>query len=82
MPAKKAAKKAAKEAATKPSAKKTAKKAAKKAAAPKAGTPPAPAKPGPSIEVAAYLNYRSRIEKGLPGDPVGDWLAAEKSPDV
>ena len=61
---------------------KAAKKAAKKAAAPKAEKPPAPGKAGHSVEVAAYLNYRSRIEKGLPGDPIGDWLAAEKSPDV
>lgn len=81
MPAKKAAKKAAKEAAEKPPVKKTAKKTAKKAGAPKASTPPA-RKAGHSVEVAAYLNYRSRVEKGLHGDPVGDWLAAEKSPDV
>ncbi|MCX8496974.1 MAG: hypothetical protein ORN51_12405 [Akkermansiaceae bacterium] len=35
----------------------------------------------PSIEViarAAYLNYRRRIEKGLPGDPRSDWLEAER----
>lgn len=81
MPAKKAAKKAAKEAAEKPPAKKTAKKAAKKAAAPKASKAPAK-KAGHSVEVAAYLNYRSRVEKGLPGDHIGDWLAAEKTPDV
>jgi hypothetical protein len=74
MPAKKAAKKAAKEAAPKTPA--------KKAVAPKAEKPPAAGKAGHSVEVAAYLNYRSRIEKGQPGDPVGDWLAAEKSPDV
>jgi hypothetical protein len=82
MPAKKAAKKAAKEAAVKPPAKKTAKKAAKKAASPKATKAPANGKAGHSVEVAAYLNYRSRVEKGLPGDHIGDWLAAEKSPDV
>jgi hypothetical protein len=82
MPAKKAAKKAAKEAAPKTPAKKAAKKTAKKAAAAKAEKPPAAGKAAHSVEVAAYLNYRSRIEKGLPGDPVGDWLAAEKSPDV
>lgn len=32
--------------------------------------------------VAAYLNYRSRVERDLPGDHIGDWLAAEKTPDV
>ena len=82
MPAKKAAKTAAKEAAVKPPAKKTAKKAAKKAASPKATKPTATGNAGHSVEVAAYLNYRSRVEKGLPGDHIGDWLAAEKTPDV
>jgi hypothetical protein len=86
MPAKKAAKKAAKESAEKIPAKKAAKKAVKKtaakAAAPKSAPPPATGKSGHSVEVAAYLNYRSRIEKGLPGDHIGDWLAAEKMPDV
>jgi hypothetical protein len=82
MPAKKAAKKAAKEAAVKSPAKKAARKAAAKAAAPKAAKPPSTGKAGHSVEVAAYLNYRSRLEKGLPGDQIGDWLAAEKSPDV
>jgi hypothetical protein len=81
MPAKKAAKKAAKEAAEKPPAKKSAKKAAKKAASPKASKSSA-AGAGHSVEVAAYLNYRSRVERGLPGDHIGDWLAAEKTPDV
>jgi hypothetical protein len=27
----------------------------------------------------AYLNYLERIERGLPGDEQGDWLAAEQS---
>ena len=27
---------------------------------------------------AAYLNYRRRVEQGLPGDPHGDWLEAER----
>ncbi len=27
---------------------------------------------------AAYLNYRRRVEQGLPGDSQGDWLAAEQ----
>ncbi len=86
MPAKKAAKKAATEAAAKIPAKKAAKKAAKKtatkAAAAKSAKPPATGKTGHSVELAAYLNYRSRLEKGLPGDHIGDWLAAEKMPDV
>ncbi len=82
MPAKKAAKKAATEAAAKPPAKKAAKKAATKAAAPKAEKLPGAGKAGHSVEVAAYLNYRARIEKGLPGDHFDDWIAAEKSPDV
>lgn len=73
MPAKKAAKNVAKKAAAKTPAKKAAKKASAAKPAKKSAT---------NIEVAAYLNYRSRIEKGLPGDHIGDWLAAEKSPDV
>lgn len=28
---------------------------------------------------AAYLNYRRRVEQGLPGDSHGDWLEAERS---
>jgi hypothetical protein len=90
MAAKKTAKKtgvtAPKETAA-PAAKKAAKKAvakkapAKKAAA-KAATPAAaksPAKPTPdAIARAAYLNYRRRVEQGLPGDSESDWLAAEK----
>jgi hypothetical protein len=38
-------------------------------------------KPAPSREAvahAAYLNYRRRVEKGLPGDSHGDWLEAER----
>ena len=27
----------------------------------------------------AYLNYLKRVERGLPGDGQGDWLAAEQS---
>jgi hypothetical protein len=68
--AKKAAKKAA------------AKKAAAKKAAPKSGKPAAAkpaAQPSPdSIARAAYLNYRRRVEQGLPGDSHGDWLEAER----
>lgn len=75
-PAVKAAKKAA--------AKKTPKKvAAKKAIAKKAVTTAPVAqtatKPTPdAIARAAYLNYRKRIEQGLPGDSNDDWLAAER----
>lgn len=35
----------------------------------------------PSIDElarAAYLNYRRRVELGLPGDSHGDWLEAER----
>jgi len=74
-------------------AKKTAKKtptalkpAAKKAVvkhlpAQKATTrkPATPAKPSLDlIARAAYLNYRRRVENGLPGDSHGDWLEAER----
>lgn len=82
------------EATPKPAAKKAAKKAAVKKADPapaavKASAPAAakkaPAKKAaaakPSLDVvarAAYLNYRNRVEKGLPGDSHGDWLEAER----
>jgi hypothetical protein len=67
-------------------AKKAAKKApAKKAAAKKAAADSAPAakkvaaKPSlDAIARAAYLNYRRRVEQGLPGDSHGDWLEAER----
>jgi hypothetical protein len=80
-------------AAPKPAAKKAAKKAAVKKAAPAASTVKAPvpaaAKKAPakkaaakpsldSVARAAYLNYRNRVEKGLPGDSHGDWLEAER----
>ena len=68
--AKVAKKAAAKEAAlaSTPAAKKAA-PAAKKAAA----------KPSlDEIARAAYLNYRRRVEQGLPGDSHGDWLEAER----
>lgn len=35
----------------------------------------------PSLDTVArgaYLNYRNRVEKGLPGDSQGDWLEAER----
>ena len=71
---------------------KTAKKAATKEApaadaapAPaQKATPAAPAKKAaakPSLDAvarAAYLNYRRRVELGLPGDSHGDWLEAER----
>lgn len=83
MPAKKAAKKAATPAPAKKSAKKAAtpakkapaKKAAKKASGKVADAPPV------DVKTAAYLNYRNRLAKGEHGDPLGDWLAAEKSCD-
>ncbi len=82
MPAKKTTKKvAAKKAAEKAA---PAKKAAvKKAAAKKVAAKKAPAKKAaPSIEAvanAAYLNYRRRVEQGLPGCHDSDWLEAERS---
>lgn len=30
------------------------------------------------IAHAAYLNFLKRKERGLPGDPAGDWLDAER----
>jgi hypothetical protein len=32
-----------------------------------------------SVAKAAYLNYRRRVEKGLPGCHDSDWLEAERS---
>jgi hypothetical protein len=82
------------EAKPKPAAKKAAapakKAAAKKTAAPATKTAESTAKPAPSakkapakpsldaIARAAYLNYRRRVEQGLPGDSHGDWLEAER----
>jgi len=74
MSAKKAAKKAANKAVSEVPAKKASKKASTKKK-PASG-------PSPDVATAAFLNYRSRVEKGLPGDQLGDWLAAENSPDV
>jgi hypothetical protein len=92
MAAKKTAKKAAKKAAPKavkpaakktekPATKKVARKAPAKKAAKKATTakPTSAARPGnDAIARAAYLNYRRRVEQGLPGDARGDWLEAER----
>jgi hypothetical protein len=69
----------AKKAAKKAAAKKTAAKTAAPAAAKK--TPAKKAAAKPSLDViarAAYLNYRRRVELGLPGDSHGDWLEAER----
>lgn len=78
MPAKKTTKKtAAKKTAVKAA---PAKKAAKKAAKP--ASDKAPKKAPVSIEAvakAAYLNYRRRVEQGLPGCHDSDWLEAERS---
>lgn len=78
---------AAKKAATKtaPAAKKVpAKKAVATKAAANSATAPAAKKTStakPSLDAvarAAYLNYRRRVERGLPGDSHGDWLEAER----
>lgn len=70
----------AKKAAKKAAAKKVAAKVA--APAPTAVKPPAKkAAAKPSLDViarAAYLNYRRRVEQGLPGNSQGDWLEAER----
>ena len=53
----------------------TARKAARKSEAKAAAAPP----PFDIVAKIAYLNYLERIERGLPGDEQGDWLAAEQS---
>lgn len=60
---------------------KTAAKAATKATTSKAAATPSPVAAQPSreqIEHAAFLNYRRRKDKNLPGDAHGDWLDAER----
>jgi hypothetical protein len=85
MPAKKTTKKlAAKKVAVKPApAKKSAAKVAtEKAPAKKAAAKPVAKKSAPSLDAvakAAYLNYRRRIELGLPGNDDSDWHEAERS---
>jgi hypothetical protein len=78
--AKKVAKTAAKtveKTANQPAAAKT---AAKKVAVKKsADAKPAPKITSDTLARAAYLNYRRRVEQGLPGDSHGDWLEAERS---
>ena len=82
--AKKAAPKAPKAAAKKtekPVAKKAVRKAPAKKAAKKSGveTPASASRPSnDAVARAAYLNYRRRVEQGLPGDSRGDWLEAER----
>jgi hypothetical protein len=68
-----------------PTAKKATKKAARKTTAEKsaASKSPAPRPAAPKVTAdtiarAAYLNYRRRVEQGLPGDSHGDWLEAER----
>jgi hypothetical protein len=79
MAAKKSAKKAKDP--TKASSEKPAKKAAaKKTAAKKMVKTVPPVQTRPPLEAlarAAYLNYRRRVEQGLPGDSDSDWLEAE-----
>jgi hypothetical protein len=91
MPAKKTAKQstdglAAKAAAAKKTAKKAVKKSAvKKSAMNESGLPVKPPSEPAALKVtpdmiarAAYLNYRRRVEQGLPGDHESDWLEAER----
>jgi hypothetical protein len=76
--AKKAAKKVAAKAAKKAPAKKAASPKSSSASKPAAGTSGS-AQPSPdAIARAAYLNYRRRVEQGLPGDSSSDWLEAER----
>jgi hypothetical protein len=52
---------------------------AKKAPVAEAAVPaPVPGLVGDEVARVAYLNYCSRKAKGLPDDPEGDWLAAER----
>jgi hypothetical protein len=68
-----------KTAAKKTAAKTPVSKAAPAAAQAVAKSSPASARPTrEQIEQAAYFNYRTRAEKGLPGDPQSDWVAAER----
>ncbi len=64
--------------AAKTAAKKTVKPAAKKPAAKKPETKKSSASCD-AIAHAAYLNYRRRMDLGLPGDHDTDWLEAERS---
>lgn len=81
MPAKKAARKAVTPAPSKKAAGKSVKPATKAAVRKptrrKVAMPEIPSVP--DIETAAYFHYLDRIARGLPGDALGDWLAAENS---
>ena len=80
-PAKKAATKTAAKKVASVAAPKATKTAVKKAAATPSPKAPKAASKKPSLdEIArgAYLNYRSRIANGLPGDSHNDWLEAER----
>jgi hypothetical protein len=68
-------KKVAKKATKKAAVKKVAKKAAKKAAVKKVAKKKAVANEA-EIAEAAYLIFKNRVEKSLPGDAESDWLAA------
>ncbi|HEX7261102.1 MAG TPA: hypothetical protein VF258_04750 [Luteolibacter sp.] len=60
-------------------AKKTAKNTPEATSDTSPPTPKPAAKPSlDAIARAAYLNYRRRVEQGLPGDSHGDWLEAER----
>lgn len=75
-PAKKTAKKTAKKevaAVTEVAAKPAVKPAKKAAPKPTASTPSPDA-----VARVAYMNYRKRVEQGLPGDSHSDWLEAER----
>jgi hypothetical protein len=72
---KKASKKTAVKATARKVAKKSAKKAARKSEAKAAAAPP----PFDIVAKIACLNYLERVERGLPGDEQGDWLAAVQS---
>jgi hypothetical protein len=71
-PAKKAAKPAGKKAAKPVAVKSSAKKSAKKPVTGKSSAN------YDAIAHAAYLNYRRRMDLGLPGDHDTDWLEAER----
>jgi len=75
-------KKAPAKKAAKPAPKKAAKKAAKPVAAKSSAKKPAKGKSTASYDAiahAAYLNYRRRMDLGLPGDHNTDCLEAERS---
>lgn len=74
--------KATQKSAASPAVKAAKKTAAKKSeASPKVKAAKKSATAAPHIDHiarAAYLNYRKRVEQGLPGDTDSDWLLAEQ----